>query len=82
MVQRHAIIAAEDARAPTQASLDVLLAGARSSKPAIQRLAVRALGRLERPELAGTIALLTARNAPSGRSGKRAGPAVSTSASG
>jgi cyclophilin family peptidyl-prolyl cis-trans isomerase/HEAT repeat protein len=64
LAERHAIIAAEDARAPTQASLDVLLAGAHSSSATIQRLAVRALGRLERPELADTIApLMAARNA-------------------
>jgi cyclophilin family peptidyl-prolyl cis-trans isomerase len=58
--RRHAIIAAEDSRAATPAALDVLLAGARSSAPGIQRLAVRALGRLERPELAGAIAPLLA----------------------
>jgi cyclophilin family peptidyl-prolyl cis-trans isomerase/HEAT repeat protein len=59
--QRQAILAAEDSRAPTQASLDVLLAGTRSPKPEIQRIAVRALGRLERPGLADAIApLLTA----------------------
>jgi cyclophilin family peptidyl-prolyl cis-trans isomerase/HEAT repeat protein len=61
MEQRQAILAAEDARAPTQALLDVLVAGTRSSKPEIQRIAVRALGRLERPGLADAIApLLTA----------------------
>jgi cyclophilin family peptidyl-prolyl cis-trans isomerase/HEAT repeat protein len=62
--QRHAIVAAEDARAPTQASLDVLLAGARSPNTAIQRIAVRALGRLERPELADAIAPLLAAGNP------------------
>ena len=61
IAERHAILAAEDARAPTQASLDVLLAAARSRRAELQRMAVRALGRLERPELADAIApLLTA----------------------
>jgi cyclophilin family peptidyl-prolyl cis-trans isomerase/HEAT repeat protein len=65
--QRHAIVAAEDARAPTQASLDVLLAGLRNPKPDIQRLAVRALGRLERPDLADAIMPLLAAATPAVR---------------
>lgn len=62
--QRHAIIAAEDARAQTPASLEVLLSGAASATPRVQQLAVRALGRIERPALADAIApLLAARSA-------------------
>lgn len=48
---RQAILDAEEARAPDASGIDMLLAGARSRTPAIQRLAVRALGRLERPAL-------------------------------
>jgi cyclophilin family peptidyl-prolyl cis-trans isomerase/HEAT repeat protein len=54
--ERQATVAAEDSRARSPAALEVLLSGARSAKPAIQRLAVRALGRLERPDLADRIA--------------------------
>jgi cyclophilin family peptidyl-prolyl cis-trans isomerase/HEAT repeat protein len=49
------ILQAEDRRAPTAASLAVLRSGARSGDPQIARLAVRALGRLERPALIGDI---------------------------
>lgn len=63
-VSRYAIVVAEDARAPTPAALQVLVDGTRSPDPALQVLAVRALGRLERPELAETIvALLSAASA-------------------
>jgi cyclophilin family peptidyl-prolyl cis-trans isomerase/HEAT repeat protein len=50
---RHqAVLAAEDARAPTQASLQTLLEAARDAgDPGLQAVAVRALGRLERPGL-------------------------------
>jgi cyclophilin family peptidyl-prolyl cis-trans isomerase/HEAT repeat protein len=65
--QRHAIVAAEDARAPTRASLDVLLAGLRSTAPLIQQAAVRALGRLERPDLSDAIAPLLAAATPAVR---------------
>jgi len=63
--QKHAIIAAADARAPTAAALEVLLLGAGSPRPAVQQLAVRALGRLERPELADAIIPLMASRRPS-----------------
>jgi cyclophilin family peptidyl-prolyl cis-trans isomerase len=49
------ILQAEDRRAPTAAALAVLRSGARSRDPQIARLAVRALGRLERPSLIGDI---------------------------
>lgn len=46
-----AVLAAEDRRAPTSDDLDVLVTAATSPVPGIRRAAVRALGRLERPEL-------------------------------
>ncbi|MBI3262094.1 MAG: peptidylprolyl isomerase [Acidobacteria bacterium] len=46
---RHAIVVAEDSRAEG-AALKPILDGLKDSDPAIQRLAVRALGRLERTE--------------------------------
>ncbi|MBI4475939.1 MAG: hypothetical protein HY654_02130, partial [Acidobacteria bacterium] len=46
---RYAIVAAEDARADG-AALKPILDGLKHADPAIQRLAVRALGRLERSE--------------------------------
>ena len=53
---RDEILAAEDRRAPDQASLDVLTRALNQRDPAIQRLAVRALGRLERPALVSVLA--------------------------
>jgi cyclophilin family peptidyl-prolyl cis-trans isomerase/HEAT repeat protein len=52
------LLAAEDARAPTDTELRVLVAGVNAAEPELRRLAVRALGRLERPEVLGTIAPL------------------------
>ena len=52
---RQAIFEAEDRRAPTEADLETLRDGTRHSSEAVQRQAVRALGRLERPALAGDI---------------------------
>jgi cyclophilin family peptidyl-prolyl cis-trans isomerase/HEAT repeat protein len=58
---RHAILVAEDARPRTPDGLAPILAGLRSSDTVAQRLAVRALGRLERESLIADIApLLTA----------------------
>jgi cyclophilin family peptidyl-prolyl cis-trans isomerase len=54
----HAILVAEDARAPTAADLEAILDGTKSNDPAVRRAAVRALGRLERPELLDRIAAL------------------------
>src|SRR5512135_797378 len=53
---RNAILAAEDRRAPDAASLGVLTGALHDADPAIQRAAVRALGRLERPALVPTLA--------------------------
>ena len=52
---RLAIVAAEDRRAPTAADLARIRSGARSGDAQTVRIAVRALGRLERPELIGDI---------------------------
>lgn len=57
---KQAIIAAEDARATETADLQPLLDGVRSNSPAIQALAVRALGRLERPSVIPNILPLLA----------------------
>jgi cyclophilin family peptidyl-prolyl cis-trans isomerase/HEAT repeat protein len=51
----QAIFEAEDRRASTEAELAVLIAGSRDADPNIQRLAVRALGRIERPTLVPSI---------------------------
>src|SRR5262245_16709571 len=48
---RLAILEAEDRRAPTAGDLATIRAGARSRDPETAVLAVRALGRLERPGL-------------------------------
>src|SRR5207237_5065401 len=48
---RAAILLAEDRRAPTPRDVAVLRTGARSRNPETARVAVRAMGRLERPEL-------------------------------
>ena len=63
--EKHAIVAAEDRRAQTADALQALLQGAASPRAAIQQLAVRALGRLERPELADAIIPLMAARRPS-----------------
>jgi cyclophilin family peptidyl-prolyl cis-trans isomerase len=52
---RQAIFEAEDRRAPTEAELKTLLDGTRHPSEAVQRMAVRALGRLERPALVSGI---------------------------
>jgi len=52
---RQAIFEAEDRRAPTGADLRTLVDGTRHPSEAVQRQAVRALGRLERPALVGDI---------------------------
>jgi cyclophilin family peptidyl-prolyl cis-trans isomerase/HEAT repeat protein len=57
---RAAILAAEDARAARTEQLDLLIVSARTPHPGVQRLAVRALGRLERPEVARYITPLLA----------------------
>lgn len=48
---RLAIVLAENRRAPTAADVALLRRGARSSDPQTARIALRALGRLERPAL-------------------------------
>jgi cyclophilin family peptidyl-prolyl cis-trans isomerase len=55
---RIAILAAEDRRAPTAHDLATIRAGLRSRDLDTARVAVRALGRLERPELIADIAPL------------------------
>jgi len=57
---RQAIFEAEDSRAPNEAALRVLTEAAKNPNADIQRLGVRALGRLERPELGDAIAPLLA----------------------
>ena len=52
---RLAILAAEDRRAPDARDLATIRAGAHSEDAATLRIAVRALGRLERPELIADI---------------------------
>ena len=52
---RQAIFEAEDRRAPTEADLRTIVDGARHRSEVVQRQAVRALGRLERPALVGEI---------------------------
>jgi cyclophilin family peptidyl-prolyl cis-trans isomerase len=49
------VLVAEDRRAPTGRDLETLRAGARGSDPQTARVAVRALGRLERPDLIAEI---------------------------
>ena len=61
---RQAIFEAEDRRAPTAADVKVLVDGTRNASEAVQRMAVRALGRLERPAVVPDIVpLLTANSA-------------------
>jgi cyclophilin family peptidyl-prolyl cis-trans isomerase len=52
---RLAILAAEDRRAPTLGDLATIRAGLRSRDPQTLRIAVQALGRLERPDLIADI---------------------------
>ena len=52
------IVVAEDARAPTAADVQIILDGTKSGDPAVRRVAVRGLGRLERPALAERVAPL------------------------
>lgn len=59
-LMRAAIIDAEDARATGPEGLQPLERGLGSAEAAIQRLAVRAVGRLEKPETIGLIAPLLA----------------------
>jgi cyclophilin family peptidyl-prolyl cis-trans isomerase/HEAT repeat protein len=66
-VTRAAIIEAEDARAATADQLQVLTVAAASGPVPLQVLAVRALGRLERPELTATIVPLLDNSQPSVR---------------
>lgn len=61
---KQAVLAAEDARASTPDDLKPLLEGLRSTSPDIQRLAVRALGRLERPALVPNIVPLLSAPSP------------------
>jgi cyclophilin family peptidyl-prolyl cis-trans isomerase len=61
------MLAAEDARVETPVRMGPLLAGLTSDDPETQRIAVRALGRLERPSLVPTIALMLSASAPSVR---------------
>ncbi|HEY2150883.1 MAG TPA: peptidylprolyl isomerase [Vicinamibacterales bacterium] len=50
-VSRLAVLQAEDRRAPTPHDLSVIRSGAHSGDPQTVRIAIRALGRLERPSL-------------------------------
>jgi cyclophilin family peptidyl-prolyl cis-trans isomerase/HEAT repeat protein len=54
-ITRAAIVQAEDARAATSDELDLLVRAATTPDAALQAIAVRALGRLERPELTTTL---------------------------
>jgi cyclophilin family peptidyl-prolyl cis-trans isomerase/HEAT repeat protein len=76
--------AAEDARARTPEQLNTLLRAAHSAEPELRRLAVRALGRLERAELSDTIAQALRDPAPRVRveAAHALGQALSRSAAG
>jgi cyclophilin family peptidyl-prolyl cis-trans isomerase/HEAT repeat protein len=54
-VTRLAVLQAENRRAPTVRDLALIRSGTRSSDPETARIAVRALGRLERPPLVSDI---------------------------
>jgi cyclophilin family peptidyl-prolyl cis-trans isomerase/HEAT repeat protein len=54
-VTRLAVMQAEDRRAPTARDLAVIRAGAHGGDPGTARVAIRALGRLERPSLVADI---------------------------
>lgn len=62
-VSRIAIVAAEDARAATPEDLRLLIAAAGAARSPMQAMAVRALGRLERPGLVATLAPLVGADA-------------------
>jgi cyclophilin family peptidyl-prolyl cis-trans isomerase/HEAT repeat protein len=76
-----AILVAEDARAPSAADLQIILDGTKSADPGVRRIAVRALGRLERPELLEPIGPLLADGDPGVRreAANAIGQAVSVS---
>jgi len=57
---RQGVFEAEDRRAPTPADIKLLVDGTRHASEAIQRMAVRALGRLERPAVIPDIVPLLA----------------------
>lgn len=59
-----AILAAEDARADTPAELAPIFRGLTNGDPRVRRIAVRALGRMERPELVPQILPLLSDDAP------------------
>jgi cyclophilin family peptidyl-prolyl cis-trans isomerase len=61
---RLAVLQAEDHRAATAAELALIRSGSHSSDPQIARVAVRALGRLERPALVADILPLLKHAAP------------------
>jgi cyclophilin family peptidyl-prolyl cis-trans isomerase/HEAT repeat protein len=61
------LLSAEDQRGATEQQLEPLLVGSRSSDPEIRRIAVRALGRLERPSLVTSIVPLLTDSVPSVR---------------
>lgn len=81
---RHGILAAEDRRPATREGLAPILAGLASTDTVAQRLAVRALGRQERPDLVQDIAPLLSAGAPSVRAeaASALGQAVSRGAPG
>src|SRR6266567_2196599 len=54
-VTRLAVLKAEDRRAPSPSDLAVIRSGTRSGDPQTARVAIRALGRLERPSLVADI---------------------------
>jgi cyclophilin family peptidyl-prolyl cis-trans isomerase/HEAT repeat protein len=66
-VLRQAILTAEHNRARTEADMALLLEASNHKDPEIQRLAVRALGRLERPEVAERIRSMLNAAAPAVR---------------
>jgi vesicle coat complex subunit len=76
--------AAEDARARTPEQLNILLRTSHSTEPELRRLAVRALGRLERAELSDSIAQALRDPAPRVRveAAHALGQALSRSAAG
>ncbi|MFQ5704195.1 MAG: peptidylprolyl isomerase [Gemmatimonadales bacterium] len=49
------LLAAEDSRAATAEQLQALVRGTKSKEPVVRRIAVRALGRLERPDVVSYI---------------------------
>lgn len=60
----NAILGAEDRRASRPGDLEILQAALKSPHAGIRRAAVRAMGRLERPDLAGDIVPLLADDSP------------------